>query len=95
PGPTAAPAERRARGPPVAAAGVAAARDITGGPPGPGPFRDHTDRHLRYVWGPAPRLVHLMEVPAQAGEPGETTRFGALARRLWAPLLTAESQGQP
>ncbi len=47
------------------------------------------------MWGPAPRLEHLMEVPAQAGEPGETTRFGALARRLWAPLLTAESQGQP
>ncbi|ASF06602.1 exodeoxyribonuclease V gamma chain [Nocardia brasiliensis NBRC 14402] len=95
PGATAAYAERRFRGATVEEAVVAAEREFNGGPNGPGPFGDHTDRHLRYVWGPAPRLEHLMEVPAQAGEPGETTRFGALARRLWAPLLTAESQGQP
>ncbi|MBF6126095.1 exodeoxyribonuclease V subunit gamma [Nocardia brasiliensis] len=95
PGATAAYAERRFRGATVEEAVVAAEREFNGGPNGPGPFGDHTDRHLRYVWGRAPRLEHLMEIPAQAGEPGETTRFGALARRLWAPLLTAESQGQP
>lgn len=95
PGATAAYAERRFRGATVEEAVVAAEREFNGGPNGPGPFGDHTDRHLRYVWGPAPRLEHLMAIPAQAGEPGETTRFGALARRLWAPLLTAESQGQP
>ncbi|MFG1795180.1 exodeoxyribonuclease V subunit gamma [Nocardia sp. NPDC049149] len=95
PGATAAYAERRFRGATVDEAVVAAEREFNGGPNGPGPFGDHTDRHLRYVWGPAPRLEHLMEIPAPPGEPGETTRFGALARRLWAPLLGAESQGQP
>ncbi|MFE9576671.1 exodeoxyribonuclease V subunit gamma [Nocardia sp. NPDC006044] len=92
---TAAYAERRFRGANVDEAIAAAEREFNGGPNGPGPFGDHTDRHLRYVWGPAPRLEHLMEIPAPPGEPGETTRFGALARRLWAPLLTAETQGQP
>ncbi|WP_107657798.1 exodeoxyribonuclease V subunit gamma [Nocardia suismassiliense] len=95
PGATAAYAERRFRGANTDEAIVAAEREFNGGPNGPGPFGDHTDRHLRYVWGPAPRLEHLMEIPAPPGEPGETTRFGALARRMWAPLLSAESQGQP
>lgn len=92
---TAAYAERRFRGATTEEAVAAAEREFNGGPNGPGAFGDHTDRHLRYVWGPAPRLEHLMETPAPAGEPGESTRFGALARRLWAPLLAAESQGQP
>ncbi|MCP2294060.1 DNA helicase/exodeoxyribonuclease V, gamma subunit [Nocardia amikacinitolerans] len=92
---TAAYAERRFRGSTAEEAFAAAEREFNGGPNGPGAFGDHTDRHLRYVWGPAPRLEHLMEAPAPAGEPGESTRFGALARRLWAPLLGAESQGQP
>ncbi|CAM4259104.1 exodeoxyribonuclease V subunit gamma [Nocardia ninae] len=95
PGATAAYAERRFRGANTDEAIVAAEREFNGGPNGPGPFGDHTDRHLRYVWGPAPRLEHLMEIPAPPGEPGETTRFGALARRMWVPLLSAESQGQP
>ncbi|MFF3223749.1 exodeoxyribonuclease V subunit gamma [Nocardia suismassiliense] len=95
PGATAAYAERRFRGANADEAIVAAEREFNGGPNGPGPFGDHTDRHLRYVWGPAPRLEHLMEIPAPPGEPGETTRFGALARRMWVPLLSAESQGQP
>ncbi|PXX59144.1 DNA helicase/exodeoxyribonuclease V gamma subunit [Nocardia tenerifensis] len=94
-GATAAYAERRFRGADAEEAVVAAEREFNGGPNGPGPFGDHTDRHLRYVWGPAPRLEHLMAIPAPPGEPGESTRFGALARRLWAPLLGAESQGQP
>ncbi|MGY1941834.1 exodeoxyribonuclease V subunit gamma [Nocardia asiatica] len=88
-------AERRIRGAGADDAIAAAEREFNGGPNGPGAFGDHTDRHLRYVWGPAPRLEHLMAAPAPAGEPGESTRFGALARRMWAPLLAAESQGQP
>lgn len=92
---TATYAERRFRGANAEEAWTAAEREFNGGPNGPAAFGDHTDRHLRYVWGPAPRLEHLTEAPAPAGEPGETTRFGALARRLWAPLLAAESQGQP
>ncbi|MEV6320195.1 exodeoxyribonuclease V subunit gamma [Nocardia sp. NPDC051787] len=92
---TAVYAERRFRGADTGDAIAAAEREFNGGPNGPGPFGDHTDRHLRYVWGPAPRLGDLMAAPALAGEPGETTRFGALARRIWAPLLAAESQGQP
>ncbi|RJO68241.1 exodeoxyribonuclease V subunit gamma [Nocardia panacis] len=88
-------AERRLRGATAEEARSAAEREFNGGPNGPGQFGDHTDRHLRYVWGPAPRLDDLMEIPAPAGEPGESTRFGALARRMWTPLLAAEAQGQP
>ncbi|MET8875915.1 exodeoxyribonuclease V subunit gamma [Nocardia sp. NPDC004604] len=95
PSATAVYAERRFRGSNAEEAIAAAEREFNGGPNGPGPFGDHTDRHLRYIWGRAPRLEHLMASPAPAGEPGETTRFGALARRMWAPLLAAESQGQP
>ncbi|MGQ4598514.1 exodeoxyribonuclease V subunit gamma [Nocardia sp. R6R-6] len=95
PAATAVYAERRLRGAGTDDAIAAAEREFNGGPHGPGPFGDHTDRHLRYVWGPAPRLDDLMAAPASSGEPGETTRFGALARRIWAPLLAAESQRQP
>ncbi|WP_433678477.1 exodeoxyribonuclease V subunit gamma [Nocardia sp. CA-119907] len=95
PSATAVYAERRFRGSNAEEAIAAAEREFNGGPNGPGPFGDHTDRHLRYIWGRAPRLEHLMAAPAPAGEPGETTRFGSLARRMWAPLLAAESQGQP
>lgn len=95
PSATAVYAERRFRGSNADEAVSAAEREFNGGPNGPGPFGDHTDRHLRYIWGPAPRLDHLLAAPAPAGEPGETTRFGSLARRMWAPLLAAESQGQP
>ncbi|MFX0577424.1 exodeoxyribonuclease V subunit gamma [Nocardia nepalensis] len=95
PSATAVYAERRFRGSNADEAVTAAEREFNGGPNGPGPFGDHTDRHLRYIWGPGPRLEHLMATPAPAGEPGETTRFGSLARRMWAPLLAAENQGQP
>ncbi|MGQ4616176.1 exodeoxyribonuclease V subunit gamma [Nocardia sp. R7R-8] len=95
PAATAVYAERRFRGAGTEDAIAAAEREFNGGPNGPGPFGDHTDRHLRYVWGPAPRLDDLMAASAAAGEPGESTRFGALARRMWAPLLAAESQDRP
>ncbi|WP_194818535.1 exodeoxyribonuclease V subunit gamma [Nocardia sp. XZ_19_385] len=92
---TATYAERRLRGSSAEEACTAAEREFNGGPNGPAAFGDHTDRHLRYIWGPTPRLDDLMSTPAPAGEPAETTHFGALARRLWTPLLSAETQGQP
>ncbi|WP_334025832.1 exodeoxyribonuclease V subunit gamma [Nocardia terpenica] len=88
-------AERRCQGASLDDARLAADQEFLGGPNGPKPFGDHTDRYLRYVWGPAPRLEHL-ESPLPDPDPaGERTRFGALARRLWNPLLACESQGQP
>ncbi|WP_121257242.1 exodeoxyribonuclease V subunit gamma [Nocardioides ferulae] len=43
------------------------------------------------VWGPQAPLPGLDAGPGEGEEhPGETTRFGALALRLWAPLLVAE-----
>ncbi|MBF6176355.1 exodeoxyribonuclease V subunit gamma [Nocardia blacklockiae] len=88
-------AERRCQGASLEDARLAADQEFLGGPNGPKAFGDHTDRYLRYVWGPAPRLEHL-ETPLPEPDPaGETTRFGALARRLWNPLLATESQGQP
>ncbi|MFD5179070.1 exodeoxyribonuclease V subunit gamma [Nocardia sp. NPDC058379] len=94
PAATAAYAERRFRGDGVADALLAAEHAFDGGPNGPDKFGDHTDRYLRYVWGRAPRFDRFAAAPARAGEP-ESTRFGAIARRWWAPLLAAESQGQP
>lgn len=94
PAATAAYAERRFRGDSVADAALAAEHAFDGGPNGPDKFGDHTDRYLRYVWGRAPRFDRFAAAPARPGEP-ESTRFGAVARRWWAPLLAAESQGQP
>ncbi|MGZ8751176.1 MAG: exodeoxyribonuclease V subunit gamma, partial [Pseudonocardia sp.] len=46
--------------------------------------------HLR-AWGPRAPLPGLDRPPGDGEEwDGETTRFGALALRLWTPLLTAE-----
>jgi exodeoxyribonuclease V gamma subunit len=45
------------------------------------------------VWGPEPALDVLLAEPPMRDEAGwfdEDTRFGALARRLWAPLLAHE-----
>ncbi|RBO93841.1 exodeoxyribonuclease V subunit gamma [Nocardia puris] len=92
---TAAYADRRFRGGGIDDAIAAAEHEFGGDTAGANKFGDHTDRHLRYIWGPAPRLDDLLAAPAPDGEPGETTRFGALARRLWAPLLAAENLGQP
>ncbi|MFD4461861.1 exodeoxyribonuclease V subunit gamma [Nocardia sp. NPDC058480] len=94
PAATAAYAERRFRGDSVADALLAAEHAFDGGPNGPDKFGDHTDRYLRYVWGRALRFAGLATEPSRPGEP-ESTHFGALARRWWAPLLAAESQGQP
>ncbi|MFI6569546.1 exodeoxyribonuclease V subunit gamma [Nocardia fluminea] len=94
PAATAAYAERRFRGDSVADALLAAEHAFDGGPNGPDKFGDHTDRYLRYVWGRAPRFAGLATESSRPGEP-ESTHFGAVARRWWAPLLAAESQGQP
>jgi exodeoxyribonuclease V gamma subunit len=44
------------------------------------------------AWGPAAPMSVLSAAPAQPGSgwPGESTWFGATARRLWEPLLTME-----
>lgn len=95
PAASAAYAEYRVRGGSTEDAAIAAEREFNGRAEGFSAFGDHTDRHLRYALGPAPRLDHLMTTPAPAGTAGEPTRFGALAVRLWAPLLAAETQRQP
>ncbi|MEU4311930.1 exodeoxyribonuclease V subunit gamma [Nocardia sp. NPDC024068] len=91
---TAAYAEARYRRLPPEEALVAADREFGGGDKRRD-FAEHTDRNLRYVWGPAPELRDLTDAAAPAGEPVETTRFGSIARRLWVPLLRAERQGEP
>ncbi len=56
---------------------------------------EREDRHHRYAWGEGRPLAFLLEQPPLPDEarPGESTRFGALARRLWTPLLQAEQVG--
>jgi exodeoxyribonuclease V gamma subunit len=88
-------AERRSQGASPEEARTAAEQEFLGGPGGPKPFGDHTDRYLRYVWGPEPRLETLDAALGAPDPTGETTRFAALSRRLWTPLLSCESQGQP
>ena len=57
-----------------------------------GRFGDVTDRHLAYVLGTPPAFERMTAEP----DPGpEGTRFGALAVRLWRPLLSCESVGAP
>jgi len=52
-----------------------------------GMFGDGTDPALAYVLGADPSFGRLTAAPASGGE---STRFGALALRLWTPLLDAE-----
>ncbi len=53
------------------------------------------------MFGGVLSLDELMAAPPAAGEAGvgwddaETTRFGRLARRLWAGLLVGEELGDP
>lgn len=92
---TATYAERRFRGAGPDEALEAAENEFFGGPDGPTRYGEHTDRHLRYLWGSTPRLSDLAAAPAPPGEATEPTLFGSLARRLWAPVLRAEQQGAP
>ncbi|MEX2290479.1 MAG: exodeoxyribonuclease V subunit gamma [Mycobacteriales bacterium] len=79
-------ADRRRAGSSVEEALEAAEKDWSGR------FGDGQDRHLAYVHGPAPAFERLL-AGADAGE--ERTRFGALARRLWAPVFDCETLGAP
>lgn len=88
-------AERRCRGADLDAARAAAEEEFYGGPKGPRPFGDHTDRYLTYLRGPEPRFEQLETPLPQPDRHGEITAFGSVARRLWNPLLANESQGQP
>ncbi len=59
---------------------------------------EQTDREHELVWGAgAPLDVLLAEPPTddEAGWFDETTRFGALGRRLWTPLLAHEIWSDP
>jgi exodeoxyribonuclease V gamma subunit len=92
PGASAVYADRRSTGSTVAEAVGAAAKDWNG------TFGDGTDRHLIYVHGRAPRFEPLLADPPGPDEIGwfdEPSRFGALARRVWTPLLGNEQVGQP
>lgn len=51
-------------------------------------FGECTDRHLAYVQGGPATLEALLREPGDEREP---SRFGVLARRLWEPLLAAET----
>jgi len=79
-------AARRARGCSVDEARDAAAKEWGS------LFGDGKDRHLGYVFGTPPSFDRLNATPADGDEP---TRFGALARRLWAPLLAHEQVAAP
>lgn len=66
-----------------------AGREWTGGRfPG-----EQEERHHVHVWGQRPPLTVLIDPGPLEDErwPGETTRFGVLARRFWTPLLDAET----
>ncbi|MCV7074993.1 exodeoxyribonuclease V subunit gamma [Mycobacterium szulgai] len=56
------------------------------------PGDDSEPAHAR-VWGERPRLDALLG-PPRAGEemPGENTRLGSLAMRLWQPMLCSERE---
>jgi exodeoxyribonuclease V gamma subunit len=79
-------ADRRRSGSPVEEALEAATKDWDGR------FGDGKDRHLAYVHGNPPAFDRLL-AGSEAGP--EQTWFGALARRLWAPVFACETVGAP
>ncbi|MFD6896931.1 exodeoxyribonuclease V subunit gamma [Rhodococcus sp. NPDC060086] len=91
-GASAAYAEQRVRG-----GSIDMALDSAGNEFG-GKFGDGKDRHVQYLFGSGVGIGDLV-----AGEPladerawfDDPTRFGVLSRRLWEPLLAAETQGRP
>ncbi len=85
-------ANKRDRGTSVASAvNTAAFAWNTGKFPG-----EQDDEAHQLLWGPAPSLEALRSEAPWTDERAsdETTRFGVLARRLWAPLLAAERQAE-
>jgi exodeoxyribonuclease V gamma subunit len=57
---------------------------------------DHEDEANVRVWGGPPAPFAALMAPPRDGEetPGEDTRLGAFAARLWLPLLRAERKGR-
>jgi len=59
--------------------------------------RENAEEAHRIVWGERAPITALLAEPPWSDEQGpdwpseEPTRFGAIARRLWTPLLAAES----
>ncbi len=89
-------AERHSGGSPVD--GLAAAREAWSGSREGAEWRD---REHALVWGEDAPLETLLAPAPHGDESGdgwssdESTRFGILARRLWTPLLLAETQDMP
>ena len=56
------------------------------------PGGEREDRSHQYAWGHRPAFERLLAAPPADGEQeaGESTRFGALACRLWTPIRAAE-----
>jgi exodeoxyribonuclease V gamma subunit len=55
---------------------------------------DRDSDAVRRVWGAAAGLPGVGVAPGSGeGFPGETSRFGALAMRVWSPLIQAEQGG--
>ncbi|WP_241385315.1 exodeoxyribonuclease V subunit gamma [Rhodococcus sp. CH91] len=85
-------ADRRYRGDSVEMALSAAAKAFGGS------FGDGKDRHVTYLYGQGVTFGWLTADTPQSAEASwfdDPSRFGVLARRLWEPLLAAESQGRP
>ncbi len=79
---------RRAGKDPITAAGAQWQRS---GGAGGGAGGDNTDHAHAKIWGRGAPLDVLLGVPHPGEEvAGETTRLGALAARLWQPMLRAE-----
>ncbi|WP_072806504.1 exodeoxyribonuclease V subunit gamma [Rhodococcoides yunnanense] len=93
-GPTASAtyAERRFRGTPVPEAMEAAEKQWSD------KFGDITDKSIAYLYGSGAPFTSLTDVAFEPEHPrwgDEPTVFGAIACRLWCPLLDAETEGQP
>jgi exodeoxyribonuclease V gamma subunit len=58
-----------------------------------GKFPEDDDEAHRIIWGEQPSIDVLAAAAAEPGEPygDEGSRFGQLARRIWQPLLDAET----
>lgn len=82
-------AERRGRGADIADILPAASKQWSDGD-----YPDNADPEHSLVYGEGSALETLLTEPPAAGEAtaGETTRFGALAVRLWSPLIGQEAQ---
>ncbi len=65
-----------------------------------GDFAESQDRYHTRAWGEGLSLEQLMAEPARPAEQPpdghhEDSRFGALACRLWFPMLAAEEVDSP